>query len=89
MSKPSRKRRTKHHMALHEIDGVKKTLVEWAEQYGLTIRQVSQRMRRSRSLKDALTCEVQLKHGSKYPWRAPANPVLTAFLRHPAPPPPP
>ena len=84
MNAPKKKRQ-----ARHTIDGVTHTLDEWCEIYGLTRRQISQRMRRNRELKDALTCKVQLAHGPRQTWRQPANPVLNAFLRHPAPPPPP
>jgi hypothetical protein len=70
---------------LYTHDGETLTLEEWSKRSGISVRALGQRMRFGRTLGEALTAKVQVKHSPRQTWREPANPVLTAWLRRPAP----
>ena len=70
---------------LYSHDGETLTLEEWSKRSGISVRCLGQRMRFGRTLGEALTAKVQRKHGPRQTWRLPANTVLNAWLRRPAP----
>jgi hypothetical protein len=73
-----------HRHERYEHDGEFLTIAEWSARTGITVREITQRMRHGRTLSQALTFQSQPKKRGRDHY-APADPILNAWLRLPSP----